>query len=153
MTFKVIWDQGQGQEMTSVPYRDYFLQWAPWQGQEVTFSYQTLWGLETHSRVRSRAAPRHTTHAPSVGSGMLCCEWRSSEDWGTKGWDVAKEFPSSLEKGSGRGLYPSPENFLISEWKMVHFGALCCCFCRLTSYKLSLPESLKLSPPENSYTL
>jgi len=25
MTFKVIRDQGQGQEMTSIPYRDYFL--------------------------------------------------------------------------------------------------------------------------------
>jgi len=24
MTFKVIWGQGQGEEMTSVPYRDYF---------------------------------------------------------------------------------------------------------------------------------
>jgi len=25
MTFKVIWGQGHGEEMTSVPYRDYYL--------------------------------------------------------------------------------------------------------------------------------
>jgi len=30
MTFKVIRVQGQGQEMTSVPYRDYFLQFRHW---------------------------------------------------------------------------------------------------------------------------
>ena len=63
--------------------------------------------------------------APSGGSWTVECQRR--EDRGAKaprGCSVGKEFPALTDKGSKRGLYPSTEILLTSEWKMVHFGAL-----------------------------
>jgi len=65
-----------------------------------------------------------------VGGGEPTVKHQICEDQGVEVWEGS---PSSMEARSRKGLCPSPENFLTSEWKMVRFGALSAIFCRLQS--------------------